>query len=157
MKNLRTSMLCVCITIFSLSAFAQDQRIPINEPNENKPKLFNSLPDYVLVNITNLGTLLNAPVGQDVNINLGVESPFKFEGRVVSTASKYENTIQSVVIRSTNYQGARLTFTKIINPDGSISYTGRIISFQHGDLYELKNQNGQFALIKRKFNDLVNE
>jgi len=143
--------------LFSFCTYAQDQKLPVNEPDYNKPKLFNSLPDYVQVNIANLSALLNSPLGHDVSINLGSNSPFIFEGHVVSTASKYENTIQSVVVRSTNFPGARLTFSKITNADGTFSYTGRIISFQHGDLFELQNQNGQFALIKKKFNDLVNE
>jgi len=157
MKNLRTPMLCVCITLFSFCAVAQDIKVPVNEPDNNKPKLFNKLPDYVSVNITGLNTLLNAPVGKAVSIDLGSDSPFLFEGHVVSVASKFENTLQSVVIRSTNFPGARLTFSQITNADGTFSYTGRIISFQHGDLFELQNQNGKFALIKRKFNDLVNE
>jgi hypothetical protein len=162
MKNLRTSMLCVCITLFSLCTSAQDQKLPdqqlpVSKPDYNKPKLFNSLPENISVDISNLSSLLNTPVGNAVSIDLGSDTPFKFEGRVVSAASKFENTIQSIVIRSTNFPGARLTFSKINNSDGSFSYTGRIMSFQHDDLFELQNQNGHFALIKRKFNDLVNE
>jgi hypothetical protein len=61
------------------------------------------------------------------------------------------------VINSTNYNGARLTFSKTSNRDGSVSYNGRIVSFQHGDLFELKNQEGSFVLIKRNFYELVNE
>jgi hypothetical protein len=43
-----------------------------------------------------------------------------------------------VVIRSEVFNGARLTVSKITNPDGSIRYSGRIISFKHGDCMNWK-------------------
>ena len=141
MKNLRTFFLCACLLLGSLYSFAQGSRpIPINQPNLNKPKLFQALPDNIPVSVNNLVSLLNTPVGNTVNINLSDKPAFQFEGQVISAVSKYDNTIQSVVINSTNYNGARLTFSKISNRDGTVSYSGRIVSFQHGDLFELKNR-----------------
>jgi hypothetical protein len=157
MKNFRTSVLCVCIILYSLCSTAQNQQLRSSDPNYIRPKLFQSLPDNISVSIDNLNNLLNTPVGQTVNIDLSDKSQFPFEGVVISASSKEENNIQSVVIRSTNYNGARLTLSKISDDNGTISYSGRILSFQHEDLFELKNQDGHFTLIKRKFNDLVNE
>jgi hypothetical protein len=62
-----------------------------------------------------------------------------------------------MVIRSTNYDGARFTLSKITNVDGTTFYSGRIMSFRHSDILELKNQDGHLILEKRKYNDLVNE
>ena len=160
MKNLRTSFLCACITVCSLGSTAQqqDHTIPINQPNLNKPKLFQALPDNVPVSIDNLATLLKTPMGSTVGINLSDKVTFLFEGKVTSAVSKYNNTLQSVVINSTNYLGAQLTLSGISNRDGSISYTGRIVSFAHGDLFELKKQqDGSLVLVKRNFYELVNE
>jgi hypothetical protein len=159
MKNLRTSFLCACLTLGGLCSFAQKgaRPIPINQPNLNKPKLFQALPDKIPVNVSNLATLLNTPVGNTVDINLSDKTAFPFKGQVVSVVSKYDNTIQSVVINSTNYNGARLTFSRTTSRDGTVSYSGRIVSFEHGDLFELKNQEGSFVFIKRNFNELVNE
>jgi hypothetical protein len=157
MKNRRTIVLCVCITLCSLGSFAQKETIPLNEPDNNKPKLFNSLPDRISVNIATLNTLLTTPPGNKVVINFGNETPFLFEGRVISATSKYKNSIQSVVISSTNYNGARLTFSRTINADKTISSSGRILSFQHGDLLELQQEKSGFVLVKKKFYDLVNE
>jgi hypothetical protein len=84
-------------------------------------------------------------------------STFRFTGKVVSAVSKYQNSIVSIVVRSTNFAGASLTISKITNEDGTITYRGRIISRQHGDLYELKQVNNNYVLIKRKYYDLVNE
>lgn len=157
MKNLRTSLLCVCITLYSLCSFAQNQTIPINEPDYNKPKLFQNLPDNISVSVDKLNSLLDNPVGRGINMNLSDKSQFQFEGQVVSVASKYENSIRSVVIRSTNYNGAMLTLSRITNADGTITYAGRLMSFQHGDLFELQTKDGNLILVKKNFYDLVNE
>ena len=158
MKNLRTSVLCVCITFCSLFAAAQkNDGIPINEPDYNKPKLFQGLPDNIPVSIDNLNSLFGIQIGRPVRVNLSTSSSFQLEGEIVSTASKYNNSIQSVVIRSTNYNGARLTISKITDENGVLIYRGRIISLQHGDSYELQNLNGSYTLVKRNLYDLVNE
>lgn len=157
MKNLRTAALCVCLPLFSLCASAQTGDVHLNEPNLNKPKLFQSLPDVIPVKMNNITSLFGAEVGRPVSLSISDATNFQFEGSIVSSVSKYDNAVQSIVIRSTNYPGAGFTISKITDASGSISYTGRIISMQHGDLYELKNDNNQFVLVKRKFYDLVNE
>jgi hypothetical protein len=156
MKNLRAPILCVCITLYSLCSFAQSQELRGNGPNGSRPKLFQTLPENISVSAANLNNLLNVPVGHSVSINLSDNSQFLFEGQVVSVSNQ-ENNIQTVVIRSTNYNGARMTLSKITGADGTISYSGRILSFQHADLLELKNQDGHYILVKRNFNELVNE
>lgn len=157
MKNLRTTVLCVCITLSSLCSFAQETAVPVNEPDLSKPKLFQNLPDVIPVSKESLNGLLSNPVGRNVSVSLSTDARFQFDGQVVSAASKYNNTMQSVVIRSSNFNGARFTISRIINDDGTINYSGRIMSFQHADLYELKEQAGQLVLVKRNFYDLVNE
>ena len=158
MKNLRTTACCVCFMLYSLCLAAQNnQSIPINEPDRNKPKLFQHLPDFIPVNIENLDNLLGSPAGRSINANLSTETPLQFEGQVVSASSKYGNSLSSVVIRSTNFNGATLTISRITNADGTIQYAGRIISFQHGDLYELQKRENRIFLVKRNFYDLINE
>ena len=78
-----------------------------------------------------------------------------FNGQVISRSD--DNTIHSVVIRSANFNGATLTLSSSAQPNGTVKFTGRIISFQHGDAYELQNQNDQYILIKKNFYDLMNE
>lgn len=158
MKNIRTTVLCVCISIISFNAFAQHQDVPpVNEPDYNKPKMFAAFPEQIPVNLTILNNLFTASLGATVDMNIADGSSFRFAGEVVSTVSKYENKIRSVVIRSSNFNGARLSVSKITNDDGSIAYTARIISRGHGDLYELQNLNNRFILVKRSYYDVVNE
>lgn len=158
MKNLRTIAVCIGVTLCNLSSFGQTGSLPVNEPNRNKPKLFQALPDNIPASMTNLTSLFNSQVGDAVNLNLSETGNFQFEGYIVSAVSKYNTTIQSVVVRSSNYPGASLSVTMTNDPGGSLSsYTARIISKQHGDLFELKNINNQFVLVKRNFYDLINE
>lgn len=158
MKNHRTYLACICLTLCGFAASAQKDAnapAPVNEPNPNKPKLFTSLPDRIAVDVASFTEILNSAPGTTVNIP--VNGAFRFQGDVVSAASKYNNTIRSIVVRSATYNGARLTFSMITNADGSISYTGRIVSMQHGDLYELQYVNGQYSFVKRTFYEVVTE
>lgn len=158
MKNLRTSVLCVCVTLYSLCSAAQvNPAIPVNEPDYNKPKLFQGQPDNIPVSLENLNSLFGKEVGFSVSINLADASTFQFDGQVVSAASKYNNSIQSVVVRSSNFNGARLTISKVKEDNGTVVYRGRILSLQHGDLYELQIISGKYTLVKRNLYDLINE
>ena len=153
MKYLYLRGIALLFTVFSLSVSAQTDRL--NEPNHNKPRLFDAIPNDVIVSANQLVNLLDYQVGQSVNVMLA--PGFQFQGQVVSTANLYESNLQSVVIASSNFNGARLTFSKVIDENKKVSYTGRIISFQHGDLFELVNRDNQYYFIKKKFYDLVNE
>ena len=157
MKSLYTTVFCVCSTILSLQAAAQTEKVPVNKPDLNKPALFASLPDKIAVSSDNLNNLLSSSIGRSVSVDMASDHDMGFEGEVISTTSKYNNSIQSIVIRSTNYNGARLTISKITGADGAITYSGRIISMQHGDVYELQKEADNFVLVKRKFYDLLNE
>jgi hypothetical protein len=143
--------------MLSLCSAAQTNKVPINEPNYNKPKLFQGQPDNIPVNLDNLNSLFGKQVGLPVSVNLAEATTFQFDGQVISTASKYDNTVQSVVLRCSNLNGAQFTISKVIDENGATVYRGRIISLQHGDLYELQQNNGKYALVKRNFYDLINE
>jgi hypothetical protein len=156
MKSLRTSVLCAGFALCSLGSFAQDKPVVVNEPDYNKPKLFAGLPDKIQLTEDNLSSLFGTPLGRPASIAVSESGRFQFDGEVVSAGSKTQH-VQSLVIRSTNFNGATFSLTKTMQPDGSVTYKGRIISFRHSDLYELENQNGRYMLVKKNFYDLVNE
>ncbi len=144
--------------LFSLcclySAAQKDQfRIPINEPDQHKPRLFSDLPDQINVATSQLEALLDVPVGNMVITR--TTGKFTFNGTVISRAE--DKSSKSVVVRLSNRYGATLTFTRIINEDGSFSYLGRIISLKHGDAYEMVQNAGQLILYKKSYYDLVSE
>lgn len=157
MRNLSITVLSVCCLLCCLCSFAQtthpSSKIPLNEPDNNKPKLFADLPDQIQFNPNNLSNLFGLKVGESVNLQISAE--FTFSGQVVSKSD--ETNSSSVVIRSTNRVGARLVFTKITDIDNSIKYIGRIISLQHGDSYEIVAENNQYYFKKKGLYDLMNE
>ena len=135
MKNLRTLAVCVCISLMSLSSFAQSNngQPPLNEPDYNRPRLFNNLPEKVPFNVNNVSSLFNVSIGAAVDLGLSETVPFIMNGEVIATTST--DKVQKLVIRSSNYAGANMTIIRITNDDGSVTYRGRILSFKHGDVY----------------------
>ena len=148
MKYLLLPGTCLIALFISVSVSAQTP-VPVNEQDQKKPKLFTELITTVLQ------TLINTETGKAVSFRFGANASKSFTGQVVSKTE--DQSIRSVVIRSGNYNGATLTLSSSTQPNGTVKFTGRIISFQHGDLYELQNQNDQYILVKKNFYDLINE
>ena len=153
MKNLLKGVVCLSLFFISLQSIAQTP--PVREPDMNRPALFQNLPNKISCRISDLSALLEAEIGKSVSFSFA--DNLSFQGVVSSVASKFDNTLLSVVIRSTNFPGAALSFSRITKEDGTYSYVGRIISFQHGDAYEISLENGQYFFVKKGFYDLVNE
>lgn len=156
MKNLYLPGICLSLLLICAPASAQE-KIPVNEPDLSRPKLFSNFPDKIPVNILDLQALVNTETGKEVSLLLDKNTSTGFTGKVVSATSKYNNNIRSVVIRSGNFNGATLTLSSSILANGTVKFTGRIISLQHGDLYELQKLNDQYMLIKKNYYDLINE
>lgn len=154
MKLLKAGTLC--LFVFSICAVASAQKIVSpNQPATIKPRLFKEIPDRLPVAASKFTSLLALKKGQSASISLS--DKFIFKGKVVSSVRKYNDAIESTVIKSDDYPDATFTVTKVKKPDGTIAYRGRIISFTHGDCFELKNENGQYILVKRNFEDMVND
>ena len=153
MKNLAKGVICLAIFFVCLETNAQTP--PVREPDMNRPSLFQNLPEKISCRINDLSALLESETGR--KISFAFTGNINFQGIVSSVASKFDNSLQSIVIRSTNFPGAALSFSRITKQDGTIAYVGRIISFQHGDAYEINLENGQYFFVKKGFYDLVNE
>jgi hypothetical protein len=153
MKNLVKGF--VCLSLFFICSHSNAQTPPVREPDMSRPSLFQNLPSKISCRINDLSALLESQIGKPVSFSLA--DNLSFQGVVSSVASKFDNTLNSVVIRSTNFPGAALSFSRISKEDGTFSYVGRIISFQHSDAYEINLENGQYYFVKKGFYDLVNE
>jgi hypothetical protein len=154
MKLLKHGILC--LFVFSICAIASAQKIV--SPNQSatiKPRLFKEAPDRLPVTASKFTSLLALKKGQPASISLS--DKFIFKGTVTSSVRKYNDAIESTVIKSDDYPDATFTVSKIKKSDGTVVYRGRIVSFKHGDCFELKNENGQYILIKRNFEDMVND
>jgi len=153
MKNLVKGL--ICLSLFLICQQSNAQTPPVREPDMNRPSLFQNLPNKISCRINDLSALLESETGKPVSFSF--VNNLNFQGVVSSVASKSDNTLNSVVIRSTNFPSAALSFSRIKKEDGTFSYVGRIISFQHGDAYEISLENGQYYFVKKGFYDLVNE
>jgi len=153
MKNLLQGMICLLFMFTCI--FSNAQKPPVKEPDTERPSLFKQLPPQANCRINDLQGLLNNSIGMQVNIQIA--DNLQFQGTVVSVANKYDNTVKSVVVRSSNFPGAALTFSKIKKEDGSFYFAGRIISYQHEDAYEIVFANGQYSFVKKGFYDMVND
>lgn len=153
MKILKTGLLNAVLTCCLLQAAAQNQISSATEPGIGKPKLFTNLPQQIKLQPAGLESLLEFAVGSFVQAK--VADNFTFQGIVVSKASDKE--VQTVVVKSSGMQGATLTFTKALQANGQYTYSGRIISLQHGDAYEITKQNTTYILQKKKLSDLISE
>ena len=153
MKNLVKGI--ICLSLFLICQQSNAQTLPVREPDMNRPSLFQNLPNKISCRINDLSALLDLETGKPVSFSF--VNNLNFQGVISSVASKSDNTLSSVVIRSTNFPGAALSFSRIKKEDGTFSYVGLIISFQHGDAYEINLENGQYYFVKKGFYDLVNE
>lgn len=158
MNYLKKSGFSLLFLLFAATAFAQGES-STDKSDQTKPFLFSGFPDRIAVDINELKTVFSniASKGTNVAIKFADQTLPGFKGETVSTASKYDNTLQSVVIRSTQFNGATLTLSSSTTTDGAALYTGRIISFQHADVYVLMKENEKYYFIKKKYNEVINE
>ena len=154
MKTLKAITVCV---LFSLSYFysGAQENLRINQPDYNKPKLFEDLPQKMNVTIPDMESLLTLSVGAPVTAKLS--KSFYIKGTIVSKSGDSASAVRSVVIKSTNRQGAVLTFTRIKDTDGSFVYRGRIMSRDNSDAYEIVKENDQYVLEKKSYYEMVRE
>jgi len=154
MKTLKT---IVITALFGLSYFysGAQEKLPVNQPNFNKPKLFEDLPQKMNLTISDMESLFDFSVGTPVIAKL--TKNFHVKGTIVSKSGDVKSAVRSVVINSTTRKGAVLTFTKIMNPDGNTIYRGRIISSESIDAYDIVKENGEYVLQKKNYYEMVRE
>jgi hypothetical protein len=155
MKIAKASLLGLLLTLCMLHTAAQNQKLPVNEPDYNKPRLFADLPAKMNLRMPDLEVLFGLTVGARVSVQ--ATDQFLLEGLVVSTSDAPDESSKSIVIRSSTRIGATFTFTRIRNTDGTIGYIGRMISRSNGDAYTISFENGQYILEKKNLYDLVSE
>ena len=153
MKTLKTAAICVLLCLSFLCSRSQNQKIPINEPDRNKPQLFADLPSKMNLRISEIENLLKLSEGSPVTVMLA--DNFLFKGVVVSKS--VDPSVNSIVLRSTNRQGAFFTFTRTTNDEGGVNYLGRIMSKNNGDVFEITQENGEYVLQKKNLYDMISE
>lgn len=131
------------------------QRIPFEEPASPRPLLFADLPDTIDVSADELNNLLHIPPGSFAIFQL--TGTYKYTGTVISGTQSSDGKATGIIIRSADRSGSCFTLTKTWNDLHGFIYKGRILSFRHGDGYELVYHTGRYLLQKKSFYEIVNE
>jgi hypothetical protein len=155
MKILKTGALCVLTCLCYVHSGAQQQPQFASESAYNKPKIFTELPNKTSLNQSALESLLSDEVGKKVAFTLG--QGFQFQGVIVSKSDAADVQTKTVVVKATNRQGVTFTFTRLTNEDGTYAYGGRMLSFKHGDAFEITEEKGKLVLVKKELHDLFDE
>ena len=138
------------LCIFITCSFATQAQVLTSNRQNYFSKYSQSLPTPV----TELDKAFTTPEGAKVKINF---ADFSFNGIVTSSIKRYDN-LYSVVVKAPGLDNTILSISKMINPDKSVSYIGRIINQKYADGFELKeNNNGTYAMTKIKTDALIED
>jgi hypothetical protein len=151
MKSIKAFVLLLLV---SLCTRASAQEAPFTKAPPDKPDLFKQYNNRIPFTQDEINKVFNFAAGQTVSINLA--PGFKVDGIVVTAEDKPGN-IRAVLIESSNFPGARFVISRTKMKDNTLHYVGHLLSMQHGDLYELRTENNQYFLIKKKFNEAIME
>jgi hypothetical protein len=154
MKTLRIIAICAALGLGFLHSGAQE-KLPINQPNYNKPKVFDDLPGKMNLKVSDMESLFDLSVGTLVTAKL--TQNFHLKGTIVSKSGNSKSQVRSVVINSITRKGSVLTFTRITTEDGSFIYRGRILNKESIDAYDIVKEDDQYVLEKKNYYEMVRE
>ncbi|HEV7781299.1 MAG TPA: hypothetical protein VGO58_08530 [Chitinophagaceae bacterium] len=153
MKN-KFFLLGLSMCLLKTISFAQNDFI--KEPDPQRPLLFSDMPPVLTVQVSELQKIMILSPGSAASILTG--QPFSFNGVVRSVTSQNDNKLLTVILKLTGRNGGNLTLSAITADDGTITYTAKVLSFQHGDCYVLKrNGDHDYSFIKKNFYEIVGE
>lgn len=125
----------------------QAQLPPLHKILPDKAFLFSNLPDKSLIKHSLIENLFAGPASGPVRIRLSPDS--YFEGIITERLEKNDN-VTTINVKSSNYNGALLSISRILNSNKEYTFTGRIVSLQHGDVLILKKENNDYFFSKEK-------
>jgi hypothetical protein len=144
MKLLTLTGILLCCLLCNLS-MAQS-KLPLRQTLPNKSPLFSKLPQKVTANKLHIDRLFS--IADEGYIKIPLADNNYFEGVVLEKVRKNPNVI-SMNVKLTNYEGAMLTVSKIVNDDQTVNYVGRIVSIKHGDIYMLTFEDNKYYFTKQ--------
>ena len=145
MKNLYAAgfLMILLFTVQSLSAQTDP---PLNQFTAEKPRLFTSLPEKVEFSEAELHRIFRSSVSDKINFKLS--GSFLTDGMITEKVQKGKN-ITSINCLLPAFSNALFNLS-MINTNGVIQFTGRIVSRDHGDILMLKKENDKYFFIKQQ-------
>ena len=136
MKPLLSILLTVLFTGFFSNIFSQSKKL-----------LFSRYPANIACTEAQLSKLFTADKGQLVSLKLSEN--FKLEGAVFNKISKYNNTLQTLVIQLPAFNNMLLAISKRAAENNQSVYIGHLYNSESADGYQLKQQgNNTYQFVK---------
>jgi len=127
MKPILSILLTVLFTGCFLTSFSQSKKL-----------LFSRYPASIACTEAQLSKLFSADKGQQVSLKLSEN--FKLEGPVSNKISKYNNTLQTLVIQLPALNNTLLAISKRSAANNQSIYIGHLYNSESADGYQLKQQ-----------------
>ena len=145
MKNLYAAGVLWCLLFAACTSFAQGDP-PLNQQLPEKPFLFANLPNKLECNLEELEKIFSLPANQKFTIRLS--ETFHLEGEMSGKFIRNKH-LTSINILLQNYDGALFNVSRISEAKG-ITYAGRIININNGDLLQLIKEKEKYFFVKQE-------
>jgi hypothetical protein len=148
MKTIFKTSFALFFCLSAISVFGQKNKT-------GKPILFSGFARTIPVSSSTLEKTMSYKNGETVSIAFNEQLVFK--GEVISNEMKYHN-LQSVLIRSQNFENTLLQISRISEEASEARYVGRIINPDAADGYELKKDNqNNYSIEKFEISSLLQD
>ncbi len=115
--------------------------------SQSKKSFFSQYPANIACTAAQLSKLFNAEKGQQVSFKLS--DNFKLEGSVSTKISKYNNTLQTLVIQLPAFNNMLLAISKRSATNNQSVYIGHLYNSESADGYQLQQQgNNTYQFVK---------
>lgn len=131
-------------------------QLPLKVPLllQEKSLLFNNLPERFSINNLWLDHLFDGPDTGTVTIVFTGEK--NFEGVILEKVQKNPHVV-TINIKSSNYDGAFLTLSRVRYDDSSARYIGGLISINYGDVFTVSQDNNMVTFQRKKQSTVITE
>lgn len=119
------------------------------------PKLFNSLPDQIHIQVSAMGNLLtNESIGSKITLNSQENVPLKVE---LIQVKKWSDNEKTVAYKLLGYpEGTRLVIN-IIHYGNQTQYRGQLLHMSYSDAYQVTFNGSELILTKTDTDHIVVE
>lgn len=118
-----------------------------------KQAMFDVSADQVSVAVSELESTFRIEKGAVASLKF---NGLAFRGTVINSVKKYDN-LYTVIVKNTE-TNSLLSFSKRLNDDGTVTYTGRIFNEHSTDGYELKKDTrGNYTFQKMDTEELIQD
>lgn len=145
MKNLYAAGY-LAILLFTVQSLSAQTDPPVNQHPAEKPKLFNDLAAKTEFSEADLRRIFNSSISEKVNFKLNTSL---FTDAVITEKVQKSKGLTSINCTLPAFNNALFNLS-MINTDGVIRFTGRIVSRDHGDILLLQKENGKYFFIKQQ-------